>query len=215
MRKQLLLFAVMLFTVNCAFSQGQIKGKVTDDLGLPIPNISVIVQGTKTGTTTSKDGTFSLDVSKNTVSLEISGIGFTSQMVNASVGVDLAVILIPEAIAIDEVIVTGTAGATQRKKMTVSVTKVGEAQLKAVPAFSVSSALTGKVAGLRSSSVGGNPGQQMDLLLRGDNVLNVSASPLILMDGIIMQGSLSDINVDDVESIEVVKGAAASALYGS
>ncbi len=215
MRKQLLLFAVILFTVNCAFSQGQIKGKVTDDLGLPVPNISVIVQGTKTGTTTSKEGTFSLDVSKNTVSLEISGIGFTSQNVNASVGVDVNVILIPEAIAIDEVIVTGTAGATQRKKMTVSVTKVNEAQLKAVPAFSVSSALTGKVAGLRSSSVGGNPGQQMDLLLRGDNVLNVSASPLILMDGIIMQGSLSDINVDDVESIEVVKGAAASALYGS
>lgn len=215
MRKQLLLFAVMLFTATCAFSQGQIKGKVTDDQGQPLPNISVLLKGTKSGTTTGNDGTFTIAVSKNTVTLDISGVGFAAQSINARIGVDLNITLIPEIKAIDEVIVTGTSGATQRKKMTISVTKVGEAQLKAVPAFSVSSALTGKVAGLRSSSVGGAPGQQTDLLLRGDNVLNVSASPLILIDGIIMQGSLADINVDDVESMEVVKGAAASALYGS
>lgn len=100
--------------------------------------------------------------------------------------------------------------------MTVSVTKVSGEQLSNVPATSLSSALTGKVAGVKTSSSGGQPGQSLDILLRGDNNLpNVSSNPLILIDGIIMTGSLADINADDVESIEVVKGAAASALYGS
>ena len=99
--------------------------------------------------------------------------------------------------------------------MTVSVTKVGAEQLQTVPSSSAANALAGKVAGLKTSSVNGNPGQGADLLLRGDNNLNTSSAPLILVDGVILSGSLSDINVDDVESIEVVKGAAASALYGS
>jgi TonB-dependent SusC/RagA subfamily outer membrane receptor len=84
-----------------------------------------------------------------------------------------------------------------------------------VPATSAASALSGKVAGVKISSPGGSPGGNVDLLLRGDNNLNVGSSPLILVDGVILTGSLSDINVDDVESMEVVKGAAASSLYGS
>ncbi|MEI9910057.1 MAG: SusC/RagA family TonB-linked outer membrane protein [Bacteroidota bacterium] len=211
-------FLTLLMAVTSAmslFAQGQIKGKVTDDTGTPLPGVSILIKGTKTGTVTASDGSFTLNALKNNVQLEISAAGLVSQTVSASVGRDVSVSLISDIRAMGEVIVTGVAGATSRKKMTVSVTKVGEAQLSIVPATSASSALAGKVAGLKTSSVNGNPGQGADLLLRGDNNLSTSSAPLILVDGIILTGSLADINIDDVESIEVVKGAAAAALYGS
>jgi len=173
-----------------------------------------VVKGTATGVVTNSNGEYSINVSGDKT-LVFSFIGFASveEVVGARNTID--VIMSTDTRMLGEIIVSGVAGATTKEKMTVSVTKVGEAQLTAVPAMSLASALTGKVAGLRTSSVGGAPGQQVDLLLRDDNVLNVSASPLILLDGIIMSGSLADLNVDDVESMEVIKGAAASALYGS
>lgn len=194
--------------------QKKITGKVLDGDAHPIPGASVVIKGSSSGTVTDGAGAFSLNASTG-ATLIISAVGFTASEVKVGSGATYSVTLTSESQTLSDVIITGVAGSTSRKKLTVSVTKVNEAQLKAVPGLSISSALTGKVAGLRTSSVGGAPGQQVDLLLRGDNVLNTSASPLILLDGIIMQGSLADINVDDVESIEVVKGAAAAALYGS
>ncbi|HLG39249.1 MAG TPA: SusC/RagA family TonB-linked outer membrane protein [Chitinophagaceae bacterium] len=214
MRKFLTLLMAVVSAISL-FAQGQIKGKVTDDTGIPLPGVSVLIKGTKTGTVTASDGSFSINTQKNTVQLEISGTGLISRTVNASVGKDLLVSLTSDIKAIDEVIVTGVAGATSRKKMTVSVTKVGEERLKIVPATSAASALSGKVAGVRINSQGGSPGGSIDVLLRGDNNLNVGSGPLILVDGVILNGSLTDINVDDVESMEVVKGAAAASLYGS
>src|SRR5690606_37973323 len=122
-------------------------------------------------------------------------IGFGDMEVTAADG--MVISLSQDIQSMSEVIVTGVAGATSRKKMTVSVTKVSAEQLNVVPATSAASALAGKVAGLKTSSVNGNPGQGADLLLRGDNNLSTSSSPLILVDGIILTGSLSDINVDD------------------
>jgi TonB-linked SusC/RagA family outer membrane protein len=215
MRKQFTFLVVALFATTSIFAQGQIKGKVTDDKGQPIARMSIVIQGTTTGTTTNNNGEFSVDAPKNNVVLEISGIGFISQTLNAKVGDNLNVSLVADARAMDEVIVTGVASATQRKKLTVSVTKINAERINIVPATSAAAALSGKVAGVRLNSPGGQPGSGIDILLRGDNNLNVGSSPLILVDGVILDGSLSDINVDDVESIEVVKGAAASALYGS
>jgi TonB-linked SusC/RagA family outer membrane protein len=215
MRKQLLLAAVILFAAGSVIAQGQIKGKVTDDKGLPVPGISVVIQGTKTGTITDNAGSFSINTLKNEVTLEFSGVGFANQTFKAKVGTDVNINLVSELRLIDEVIVTGTASATQRKKLTVSVTKINSDRLNVVPATSAAGALAGKVAGVRLNQPSGQPGGGIDILLRGDNNLNVGSSPLILVDGVILNGSLTDINVDDVESIEVVKGAAASALYGS
>ncbi|MCG2614156.1 SusC/RagA family TonB-linked outer membrane protein [Terrimonas sp. NA20] len=194
--------------------QKKITGKVLDGDAHPVPGASVTIKGASSGTVTDGGGSFSLNTSQG-ATLVISAVGYSPYELKVGAGADYSVTLTTESQTLTDVVITGVAGSTSRKNLTVSVTKVNEAQLKAVPGLSISSALTGKVAGLRTSSVGGAPGQQVDLLLRGDNVLNVSASPLILLDGIIMQGSLADINVDDVESIEVVKGAAAAALYGS
>ena len=117
--------------------------------------------------------------------------------------------------SLPDVIVTGVAAATERRKLTVSVTKINEERFNIVPATSASTALAGKVAGVRVKQGGGQPATGIEILLRADNNLNVSASPLVLVDGVILTGTLADINAEDVESIEVVKGAAASSLYGS
>jgi TonB-linked SusC/RagA family outer membrane protein len=218
MRKFLLLTLVGAFLVSFpALSQERtVSGRVTStEDGSPLPGVNVIIKGTSSGTSTDADGRYSLSVPTGGGALVFSFIGLQTSEVLIGDRSVIDVSLNLDVTQLSEIIVSGVAGATDKRKMTVSVTKVNEAQINAVPALSIASALTGKVSGLRTSSVGGAPGQQVDLLLRGDNVLNVSAAPLILLDGIIMQGSLADINVDDVESIEVIKGAAASALYGS
>lgn len=213
-------FVLLLFAAvcSCALLYAQDKkvtGTVTDESGSPVVGASVLVKGSKAGTTTDALGAFSINVPSSAKTLTISAVGYEVQDVSIGSGSSLSVSLKSSGKEISEVIVTGVAGATTRKKMTVSVTKVGAEQLQTVPASSAANALAGKVAGLKTSSQNGNPGQGADLLLRGDNNLSVSSAPLILVDGVIMSGSLADINIDDVESMEVVKGAAASALYGS
>ncbi len=211
----LLLFAAVLSCASLSAQEKKVTGKVTDDLGAPVAGATVLVKGTRNGTSTDVNGSFSLNVNASAKTLTISAIGYEVLEVSIGSETSFSISLKSSGKEIGEVIVTGVAGATTKKKMTVSVTKVGAEQLQTVPASSAANALAGKVAGLKTSSVNGNPGQGADLLLRGDNNLSTSSAPLILVDGVIMSGSLADINIDDVESMEVVKGAAASALYGS
>ncbi|MEN8250461.1 MAG: SusC/RagA family TonB-linked outer membrane protein, partial [Bacteroidota bacterium] len=130
-------------------------------------------------------------------------------------GSSMNVVMEPDANVLDEVIVAGVAAGTSKKKLSVSVAKVGEQAIKDVPAVSAASALQGKVAGVTITSGNGSPGSGSTILLRGATNITGSQKPMILIDGVIMEGSLSDINVDDIQSMEVVKGAAASSLYGS
>ncbi|MEO6683753.1 MAG: TonB-dependent receptor plug domain-containing protein, partial [Ginsengibacter sp.] len=214
MRKLLFFGGLLLLFNNVAFSQSRtVTGKVVDSGNEPIPFASILEKGTSKGVSADADGKFSLNITRNI--LVISATGYDTKEVTAGTG-QVTVVLQPSSARMDEVIVSGVVGATDKKKMTVSVTKVSSEQLNSVPAASLASALTGKVAGVKATSVGGLPGQAMDIQLRADNNLNnVGSGPLIIVDGVILAGSLADINADDVESMEVVKGAAASALYGS
>lgn len=213
MRKLYFLFlGIFLLFVQEGFSQSPLSGTVKESDGSPVVGASVKVKSSKVGTITDANGNFTLNVKPGQI-LVISAIGYTEAEYDAKPGMSIS--LSQDVQSMSEVIVTGVAGATTRKKMTVSVTKIGEERLSVVPATSAASALTGKVAGVRVSSASGSPGGGIDLQLRGDNNLNGSSSPLILVDGVILNGSLTDINVDDVESMEVVKGAAAASLYGS
>ncbi|SEL07876.1 SusC/RagA family TonB-linked outer membrane protein [Parapedobacter koreensis] len=217
MKQKLLGFFMLgILLIGSAYAQDKrLSGTVVSaEDNSPLSGVSVRVEGSSMSTSTDNSGRYTITANTGDV-LVFTYLGYAEQRITVGTTAIIDVSMLTDAQQLDEVIVSGVAGATDKRKMTVSVTKIGEAQLNAVPATSLSSALTGKVAGLRTSSVGGAPGQQADILLRGDNVLGVSASPLILIDGIIMQGSLADINVDDVESMEVIKGAAASALYGS
>ena len=114
----------------------------------------------------------------------------------------------------DEVVVTGVAGATSRKKLSVTVASLSAEEISKVPASSASGALLGKVAGVSIANIG-NPGGGATIILRGATNFYGSQEPLVLVDGVTVEGGLDDINVDDIASIEIVKGASASALYGS
>lgn len=192
-------------------------GTVTDASdGLPLPGVSVKVKGTNVGTSTGGEGRFSLRVPQGGTTLVMTFIGYATREVTIPASGSVTIQLSTDAKQLSEVIVTGVAGATTKEKLTVSVTKIGEERLNAVTGTSLAGALSGKVAGIKASSGSGTPGQAVDIQLRADNNLNnVGSGPLILIDGAIFTGSLADVNADDVSSMEVVKGAAASALYGS
>lgn len=209
-----LVFLAMICAGNIYAQTRTVTGKVTDAMGNPVGGASIIIKGKQTGTTSDANGNFSIAVNPGDV-LSVSGVSYESKDIRINQSNTYAVSLKSNESVLGEIIVTGVAGATSRAKMTVSVTKITSDKLNAVPPTSLSSALTGKVAGLKATSFGGMPGESLDIQLRADNNLNVGSSPLILIDGVIMTGSLADVNSDDVESIEVVKGAAASALYGS
>jgi TonB-linked SusC/RagA family outer membrane protein len=216
MRKTLSLLTCFMACCAIALAQGtRVTGKVVDSTGAPVAFASVTVKGTKTGATTDMDGAFSITLPENKKILIFSAIGYQSQELTPGSGPVIIKLTQSSVDALKDVIVSGVASATSRKNMTVSVTKIDEDRLNVVPATSAASALSGKVAGVRVNSSGGTPGGGLDLLLRGDNNLNIGSGPLIMLDGIILSGSLTDINVDDVESMEVIKGASASSLYGS
>ena len=213
MRKFLFFMVAVLMLTSSKYALAQqtvIDGKVLSNTGAALSGATV--KSGNISALTSGNGEFSIRVAVG-ASLTVSYVGYTDLKVTAAKG--MTVTLQPSTSALDEVIVTGVASATSKKKMTVSVTRVGEERLSAVPAVSAAGALVGKVAGARVSMGSGSPGAGVDILLRGDNNLGIGSSPLILVDGVILDGSLADINVDDIEAMEVVRGAAASALYGS
>lgn len=211
------MFLLLFIAFQAVAQERTVTGTVTDKTdGLPLPGVSVKVKGTNIGTSTGGDGRFSVRVPQGSTTLVLTYIGYSPQ--EASVGSSgvVNVQLTTDAKQLSEVIVTGVAGATTKEKLTVSVTKVSEERLNAVTGTSLAGALSGKVAGIKASGSSGAPGTSVDIQLRADNNLNnVGSGPLILVDGVIYTGSLADINADDVSSMEVVKGAAASALYGS
>ena len=115
---------------------------------------------------------------------------------------------------LSEVVVTGVTGATETKKLAFTVDKVDQSNLP-VPATSALSSIQGKVTGAQVIQPSGRPGTAPSIILRGAKSLNLSLSPLVVVDGVVMNGGMNDINPQDIESIEVVKGAAASSTYGA
>ncbi|WP_461631610.1 SusC/RagA family TonB-linked outer membrane protein [Labilibaculum euxinus] len=194
----------------------KIIGSVMDSNGVPLPGVNIIVKGTTIGTITNMNGKFVIEVEAEAGNLlQYSFIGYKTVELPIDNNDVFDVEMLEDFSMLDQVIVSGVAMGTEKKKMSVSVAKVSSKDLTNVPQSSVSASLQGKIAGVSVVSGDGSPGSGSSIILRGATSLTGSQSPMILLDGMIMQGSLSDINVDDIESIEVVKGAAASALYGS
>lgn len=214
MKRFPLVFLLIFIGLQHAFSQVQVSGTVTSaDDGLGIPGAAVYVKGSTIGTTADVDGNFKLSVPQDAV-LVFSFVGMKSQKIPVNGQTVFNVVLASDIFKLDEVVVAGVASATPKRKLSVSVTKVGSEDLQEVPAASAATALQGKVAGITIVS-GGSPGQGAGIRLRSSTSLLGSQSPLIIIDGIVTDGDISDLNVDDIDAMEVVKGAAASALYGS
>lgn len=217
--KRILLTCVMLvFAVlsTSALAQNRtVSGKVTgSDDGLPLPQVSIFLKGTTDGTPTNADGTYSLSVPSNGGTLVFRFLGYVTQEIAIGNQSVINVSLVPDATSLGEVVVTGVAAATPEKKLAFSVSKVKEELIQQVPQTNAGSAVRGKVAGVKVRA-GGPPLSNPTFQIRGANQLRTSNNPLIVVDGILIEGALSDINMQDVESIEVLKGASAASLYGS
>ncbi len=193
-----------------------IRGTVTfQSDNTPIVGATVLVKGTTNGTVTNLDGNYQITVTGNTKALVFSYMGMRSQEINIENKSEINVSMKEDAFGLDEVIVAGVAANTPKKNLTISVTKVGDDKLNSGPAPSTVQALQGKVAGVTVVQAGGLPGSGAAIRLRGSTSLLGNQAPMVVLDGIITNTNLADINVNDIESLEVVKGAAAAALYGS
>lgn len=204
----------LALVVQLAFAQEKtISGTVTDQDGLPLPGVNILVQGTTNGTQTDFDGNYTINANTGQ-NLVFTYIGQKTITQAIGAGNTINVQMEEDAQALEEVVVTGVAGATDKRKLSVTVASVSAEDLEKVPASSAASALQGKVSGVSVSNLG-RPGEGATIIMRGAANLYGSQSPLVIMDGVFVEGGMGDINVDDIASFELVKGASASSLYGS
>ena len=207
---------LLLITLLPVMAWGQnkisVKGIVYDNYNMTIPGASVVEKGTQNGTVTDMDGNFTIQVNAGS-KIEVSFIGYKTMEVTATDKQILKVTLAEDSQQLEEVVVTGYGGTQVRSKVTSAISKVNEKDLvigiKANPA----AALAGTVSGLVVQQNSGKPGSVPTVVLRGGASLNGSGSPLYVIDGIVR--TISDFNPEDIESMEVLKDAAATSIYGA
>ena len=188
----------------------QASGHVTDSQG-PLIGATVMEKGTSNGTVTDFEGNFSLNV-KPGATLVVSYVGYISQEVKA--GSNMHVNLKEDGHVVNEVVVIGY-GTQRREAVTGSVANVNGEKLNQVAASNAAQALQGRVAGVLMTQTSSKPGEEMQIRIRGQRSLSASNDPLIVLDGIPFMGQLSDINPADIKSMDILKDASATAIYGS
>lgn len=216
MRKLLLsLTALLLFTV-AALAQKTITGTVTDDKGNPLPNVSVIVVGTNSGTVTKSDGTYSLTLPANAKQLEFSFLGFQTQTVNLGSAARYSITLAAgNSKEIDEVVVTGVSRA-KKSEFAGAATKLDEKQIRNQPVGSLDQLFQGRAAGVLGMTGSGAPGNSSTIIIRGQGSIEGGTDPLYIVDGIPVEpGVFQSLNPNDFASIDILRDAASTALYGS
>ena len=200
---------------NFMLAQGiKVKGVVTDTTNEPLIGAAVTVKGTSTGTITDFDGNFIIDVSSNDDVLVISYIGFTPKEVKVAGKTVINVVLGEDVKALDEVVVVGY-GVQKKSHLTGSVTKVETDGLSDLPASRIDQVLQGKIAGVQITNTTSEAGVAPRIRVRGMGSISASSEPLVVVDGFPVADGLAFVDMNDVASIEVLKDAASSAIYGS
>ncbi|MCP4311017.1 MAG: SusC/RagA family TonB-linked outer membrane protein [Bacteroidetes bacterium] len=236
MKQTLFLFFLFLFAGGL-YAQHTVTGKITsaeDETGLP--GASIVVRGTSTGTVTDVDGQYTIDAPGPDAVLVFSFIGFQSEETNINGRTTLNIVLTASAEALDEVVVTALGLTKEKKALGYAVTEVSGADLNQVKESNLINQLSGRVAGVVITQSTAGPGSGSRVVIRGNNSLTGNNQPLYVVDGIPVNNNgygsaagdgtanykrndfgtgISDINPDDVESISVLKGPNAAALYGS
>src|SRR5256885_9405830 len=203
--------------------QAVIRGKVTAQTGEPLGGANVLVANTNIGAITQTNGTYTLTIGADAVRGQ--QVILTARYIGHKPSTRTLTLtpgeqeqnfeLTADPLRLEEVVVTGVAEATDRRKLPMTVASVNSDQLQAVPGASALQAVEGKVAGVRLVPNSAQPGGEPSLRLRGATSIGGRQDPLIIVDGVITRFGLADISGEDVERVEIVKGAAASALYGS
>lgn len=227
MKQKLLIFFLFgVFAIQNALAQNRkITGTVTgSDDGKSLPGVSVRVTGTKIGTQTDLQGSFSMNVPADGNSLTFTYIGYASKTVQINNQSVINVMLVSDNKALSEVVVTGY-GVQQKREITGSIVSIKAADIENKPIQTFDKALQGRAAGVQVTSNSGQPGGGIDIRIRGTATINGTTQPLYIIDGVQVSSggvsgttsvnALSSINPDDIESIEILKDAASAAIYGS
>lgn len=198
----------------CSIAQNiTVKGIVKDNLGESVIGANVTEKGTTNGMITDLDGNFSLTVQKN-ATLVISYIGYVTQEIAIKGNTNLNIILKEDSKALEEVVVIGY-GTARKSDVTGSIASVGGDKLQETPSTNITYALQNRVAGVDMTQTSSQPGATMQIRIRGTRSLTASNDPLVVLDGIPFMGNLSDINPGDIKSMDILKDASSTAIYGS
>ena len=218
--RRLLLLSILLvcsaWTVGLAQDR-TITGKITSaDDGSIFPGVSVVIKGTTRGTSSNAEGTYSVSVPNGPVTLIFSFVGFATNEVIVGNKTSIDVVLTSDSRQLTEVVVTGSGIATSKAKLGIAVESVSAKDLPQTPTASIDQALIGKIPGAQISTVSGNPGDPVNILLRGVNSVQGGTKPLIMVDGVqIASTDINSLDLSNVDRIEVVQGAASASIYGA
>jgi TonB-linked SusC/RagA family outer membrane protein len=196
------------------FQQIIVTGLVSDQKGQPLPGVNVKLKNTTTGVITNNDGNYSMNLSSGKETLIFSYIGFTTQELAVNNRKRVDVTLIEQASALNEVLVVGY-GTQKRSDLTGSVGSVKASQLSERPAVNVEQALAGRIAGVNVSTNSGRPGGRTAIAIRGYSSVNAANDPLYVVDGIVWTSGIGTLNPNDIASIDVLKDASSTAIYGT
>ncbi len=211
---RLLFLSLMIVCSTIAMAQGKVTGTVVDASGESVIGASVMVKGTSNGTITDMDGNFTIQNVPQDGTLIISYIGFRTQNIPVSGKSNLKITLEEDKQLLDEVVVVGY-GVQRKSDVTGALTRVGEKELNAKPVSNAFEALQGKAAGVDITS-SERPGTVGSIMIRGSRSISASGSPLYVVDGVPLQaGGIETLNPRDIESIDILKDASSTAIYGS
>jgi len=206
-------FSSLLFSVYGQAQDLSVKGKVLDEAGLPLPGVTVLIQGTSLGTATDMDGNYEIKAASNGI-LVFSFIGYTNakETVNGRTQIDVK--LMPQSESLNEVVVVGY-GTQKKSVVTGAISSVKAKDLENLPITRIEQALQGRASGVTITSNSGQPGSNSTIRVRGTTSFN-NNDPLWVVDGVIVDaGGIGYLNQSDIESIEVLKDAASQAIYGT
>ena len=210
-----LMIASLLFSVQLLAQEKTVSGVISDADQVPLPGVNVFIKGTNTGVATDFDGNFAIKATVNDI-LVISYVGFESQEIFVGEQESINIFLEADYAKLDEVIITGY-GSTAKKDLVSSISQIKGEALVNQPVARVDNMLQGRAAGVNVVSTSGEPGAASTIRIRGMSSINGNNKPLFVIDGFIVgtDFNLSNLNVNDIESIEVLKDASSLAIYGT
>lgn len=210
------LFFLLIITLPSFAQTETIKGTVTDSSGKALKGANIIAKGNKKGTQTNAEGHFSLNVKgEGTTDLIITAIGYKTAIVTANGNKEITVVLQQDIVMQDEVVVNVGYGTLKKREVSSSVSSITAKDIKDIPINNAAEALTGRLAGVQVTTSEGAPDADVKVRVRGGGSITQSNDPLYIVDGVQVDNGLSTISPQDIQSIDVLKDAAATAIYGA
>lgn len=210
--KQLIMAITMLLSFQIVMAQTQITGKITDEGGVGMPGVTVLVKGTNNGTITNIDGQYTLQIDENAKIIVISSVGYLTKEIAIEGQNTIDVQMETDVQGLEEVVVVGY-GVQKKRDITGSISSVNGSDIANQPSSDVATLLQGRAAGVFVTQNSGAPGGGISVRIRGTGTVN-NSSPLYVVDGILLD-DISNINPSDIQTMDVLKDASASAIYGS